>query len=134
MYIVFVTSWGVCTLAGAVYDIRKNYDDVFFVIGSIFVLASLIFGAIPIVKRHSDAAKSNAHLSDAPAAADERTSIVTGSDVHNNKQTFLLPAQSSMSKNSLNGDARLPATSQEYGTTDVTKANGTQGGLNGGVY
>ena len=112
-----------CVATGAVYDIRQNYDDVFFVIGSIFVVASVIFGAIPFVKRHSEQ-RAAANRGDAPASATERTYIVGDT-----KQTFPLPAHGSISKNSLNSDVRPAMTSHEYGTTDVTKPSETHNGF-----
>ena len=36
-----------CCCAGAIYDYRKSYDDVFYVVGALYVLDAIIFGLIP---------------------------------------------------------------------------------------
>lgn len=37
-------------LTGAVYDIRNTYNDVFFVVGGIYIIDAAIFAAIPLIK------------------------------------------------------------------------------------
>ena len=36
-------------IAGVIYDRRKSYDDVFYVVGALYLLAALVFTAIPII-------------------------------------------------------------------------------------
>ena len=36
--------------AGAIYDINKSYTDVFMVVGGVYVVATIVFGAIPALQ------------------------------------------------------------------------------------
>jgi len=38
------------TTAGAIYDVNKSYNDVFLVVGGVYVVATLVFGAIPVLQ------------------------------------------------------------------------------------
>jgi len=36
--------------AGAIYDVNKSYTDVFLVVGGVYIVATIVFGAIPVVQ------------------------------------------------------------------------------------
>jgi len=38
------------TTTGAIYDINKSYTDVFIVVGCVYIVATLVFGAIPLLQ------------------------------------------------------------------------------------
>ena len=38
------------TTAGAIYDLNKSYTDVFIVVGCVYIVATLVFGAIPLLQ------------------------------------------------------------------------------------
>jgi len=38
------------TTAGAIYDINGSYTDVFIVVGCVYIVATLVFGAIPVLQ------------------------------------------------------------------------------------
>ena len=86
------------------YDIRENYDDVFFVIGSIFIMSSVIFALIPLIKNHRLRTQGE---------FGEGSNIVAGE----HKQTFKI-SQRSISQGSVATENGL----QEYGSTAKTHA------------
>ena len=87
---------------GAVYDYRKQYDDVFYVIGVIYVIDALLFSCIPLIQ-YLRGKKSN-HFGN----CNEFTGIIS----IENKQTFKVP-QRSVSNSSLVKEGEVTA---EYGT------------------
>jgi len=38
------------TTAGAIYDVNKSYTDVFLVVGGVYIVATIVFGAIPLLQ------------------------------------------------------------------------------------
>jgi len=36
--------------AGAIYDVNKSYTDVFLVVGGVYIVATIVFGAIPVLQ------------------------------------------------------------------------------------
>ena len=36
--------------AGAIYDVNKSYTDVFLVVGGVYIVATIIFGSIPLLQ------------------------------------------------------------------------------------
>ena len=110
------------SLVGAVYDIRENYDDVFFVIGTIFILSSVIFALIPIIKNYREKHPTN---------FSEGSNIIRSE----HKQTFKI-SQRSISKGSLAADNGLI----EYGSTantaprDAAMGSGEPSKMNGHTW
>ena len=87
---------------GAVYDLRHSYDDVFYVVGVLYVIDAFVFGAIPIIKRYrSHVEKLN-------------YTDIDSSEYH--RQTFRI-SKMSVSQSSLVKDSGV-----EYGTTATTEA------------
>ena len=86
---------------GAVYDLRHSYDDVFYVVGVLYVIDAFVFGAIPMVKRYRS-------YIDKKNYAD-----IDSSEYH--RQTFRISKQS-LSQSSLVKDGVA-----EYGTTATTE-------------
>lgn len=84
---------------GAVYDIRENYDDVFFVIGSIFIMSSLLFASIPLIQKHRERSEAAA----VTAGGSHRGETV-GIIRPEHKQTSKIP-QRSVSKASLGNES-----------------------------
>lgn len=41
--------------SGAIYDIRHNYDDVFYVVGAVFVIDAVLFGGIVVLQKWKEA-------------------------------------------------------------------------------
>ena len=92
---------------GAIYDFRKSYDDVFYVVGVLYLIDAAFFAAIPFIKNRRLAREREAN---------ELTGIV--SEEH--KQTFRITKRS-ISKNSLgDGDAGVAS---EYGSTAPAENN-----------
>ena len=42
----------VAVCAGAVYDWRRSYDDMFYVVGAVYAMSTIVFSAIPILQRY----------------------------------------------------------------------------------
>lgn len=95
--------------SGAVYDFRKQYDDVFYVIGCIYVVDAILFALIPILqnrRRRRNAAMGNFN---------EFTGII-GTE---HKQTFKIPQRSvsiTSLKESDGNTTQNINTNLEYGT------------------
>ena len=52
------------TTAGAIYDINKSYTDVFIVEGCVYIVATVVFGSIPLLQYLRELPVS--HLCDLP--------------------------------------------------------------------
>jgi len=92
--------------SGAIYDYRKSYDDVFYVVGALYVIDVVIFAAIPFVKRRRERMEAKTDYN-------EITGIV------GDKQTFKITNRS-VSKGSLANEDNNGGVVGEYGTTAKT--------------
>lgn len=90
--------------AGTIYDFRKNYDDVFYVTGAVYILDAIMFASIPLVgyyrRKHAPASDYNE---------------IQGLDY---SKTTLKITNRELSKNSLVGED-IPVV--EYGTTATSE-------------
>jgi len=103
--------------SGFIYDFRKSYDDVFYVVGVLYFLDVFIFAGIPGMawwrKKH---AQQTAY-----------TDALNSQNGQNETQTYRIRGSGSQSS-LVNGDQPDRSTlQQEYGTTGYTSVNPTQG-------
>ncbi|ELT90070.1 hypothetical protein CAPTEDRAFT_218721 [Capitella teleta] len=107
--------------SGAIFDIRKSYDDVFFVVGALYMINTFIFALIPYFgwRRRRKQQESESYTE------------IHGMVATNYRETYKISSMRSLSKGSLaNGDAdgvpEYGATTQETKTTpaEPPAANG----------
>ena len=92
------------SLSGAIYDYRKSYDDVFYVVGALYVIDAVIFASIPFVDKYRKRS-GKLNYADIPGGVGQQ----------NETQTFRITK--SVSKSSLvNGDADGNVAVDGYGT------------------
>ncbi len=95
---------------GAIYDLRKSYDDVFYVVGAIYVVDAFIFAGIPLMDKYREARG----LKPGPSPYEDIDAAAIGEHT----QTFRITKRS-LSKSSLvNGEAEGV---NAYGTTGTTQ-------------
>ena len=84
------------------YDLRHSYDDVFYVVGVLYVLDTFVFSAIPIIK-HYRTFKEKRNYTDMDSSEYQR-------------QTFRITKQSLSQTSLFKEQDSVP----EYGTTATT--------------
>ena len=92
-------------ISGFIYDFRKSYDDVFYVVGCLYIIDTVVFALIPILKKRRERR--------------ERTECNEFSGIISNKQTFRISTKRSVSKSSLANEDQDGMS--EYGTTASTR-------------
>lgn len=94
------------SFSGAIYDFRKSYDDVFYVVGVLYLIDAAFFAGVPFLK--------NRRLARERMESNEFTGIVG----EQHKQTFRITKRS-ISKSSL-VDGEPGGAVSEYGSTAAT--------------